>query len=128
MPDKFVLDASALLCLLNGEEGAERVAAIFEDAIISAVNCSEDLAKIVERGGSLAMVEATLDPLRLRIADFNGSQALRAGALRAVTRPFGLSFGDRACLALAATRGLIAITGDRAWSNLNVGVVIEVMR
>ena len=128
MPDRFVLDASALLCLLIGEEGSERVAAVFDDSIISAVNYSEVVAKIVERGGSLGMVEATLDPLHLRIVDFDSAQAVRAGAMRAVTRSLGLSFGDRACLALAATRGLIAVPGDRVWSKLPVDVEIEVIR
>lgn len=114
MTDRFVLDASALLCLLNGEKGADRVGATLENAIISAVNYSEVVAKIVERGGPLELVTAMLDPLHLRIVDFDGSRAIRAGAMRAVTRPLGLSFGDRACLALAAARGLIAVTGDRA--------------
>ena len=128
MTDRFVLDASALLCLLNGEEGADRVGATSEDAIISAVNYSEVIAKIVERGGALELVKAMLDPLSLRIVDFDGSQAIRAGAMRAVTRPLGLSFGDRACLALAAARGLVAVTGDRTWSNLTLGVEIDVIR
>jgi PIN domain nuclease of toxin-antitoxin system len=36
--------------------------------------------------------------------------------------------GDRACLALAIQRQATALTTDRAWKNLNLGIEIEVIR
>jgi PIN domain nuclease of toxin-antitoxin system len=44
------------------------------------------------------------------------------------TRGHGLSLGDRACLALARTLGATALTTDRAWRAVDVGVAIEVIR
>lgn len=113
MAQSYVLDASALLCLLNEEVGADRVEAILGDAIISSVNFSEVVAKIVERGGTAEMATAMLEPLHLEIIDFDRAHAVRAGELRAATRAAGLSFGDRACLALAAARQFTALTADR---------------
>ena len=124
----YVLDASALLCLLNDEVGANRVEAILNDAVISTVNFSEVIAKIVERGGTVELATAMLDPLHVEIVDFDRSQAVSAGELRAVTRPAGLSFGDRACLALARSRQLKVLTADRAWANLAVDLQIELLR
>ncbi|MBA3425206.1 MAG: PIN domain-containing protein, partial [Rubrobacter sp.] len=45
---EVVLDASALLALLNREPGHEEVARIVPDAAISAVNLSEVAAKLAE--------------------------------------------------------------------------------
>jgi PIN domain nuclease of toxin-antitoxin system len=51
-----------------------------------------------------------------------------AGGLVKVTRPFGLSLGDRACLALAIERKVTVYTTDRVWKSLNLGIEIEVIR
>jgi PIN domain nuclease of toxin-antitoxin system len=36
--------------------------------------------------------------------------------------------GDRACLALASARGATALTTDRAWAALGIGIAIELAR
>jgi PIN domain nuclease of toxin-antitoxin system len=54
--------------------------------------------------------------------------ALDAGALHALTRRQGLSLGDRACLARARRLTATALTTDRAWGRVDLGVVIEVTR
>ncbi len=129
MAARYVLDASALMSLIMGETGAERVEAVLGEAAISAVNYSEVVAKIVERGGTIEVVVAILDPLYLDIVDFDRPQAIEAGRLRSKTKGAGLSFGDRACLALAATRDLTALTADRAWATLKLpNLRIEMLR
>ena len=45
-----------------------------------------------------------------------------------MTRPYGLSLGDRACLALAIQRKAAVYTTDAAWKNLNLGIEINVIR
>jgi PIN domain nuclease of toxin-antitoxin system len=40
----------------------------------------------------------------------------------------GLSFGDRACLALGIYLNQPVITTDRLWGSLNVGIEIRVVR
>ena len=39
-----------------------------------------------------------------------------------------LAMADRACLATAAVRGCTALTADRAWATLDLGVDVEVIR
>jgi len=111
-----VLDASALLALLQNEPGAEVVAARLPQCVMSAVNLSEVVAKLVDRGLPEADLRAALDMLDIDVRDFDTEAAYAAGELRRITRSAGLSLGDRACLALAMRLGAAAVTADRGWA------------
>ncbi len=123
-----VIDASALLAMLQDEPGGDRVAEALPDAVISAVNVSEVVAKLCDNGFKPDQVRETLDMLPLNVVDFDLPQAVEAGALRPRTRALGLSLGDRACLALAARSGASAMTTDRAWAQLEIGISVDVIR
>jgi PIN domain nuclease of toxin-antitoxin system len=125
---EIVLDASALMAVLREEPGAAAVEAVLDDAAISAVNLSEVQAKLVERGTAAELAWSSLIDLDLDVVDFDAAQARIAGDLRALTRAQGLSLGDRACLALAQALGLPAMTADRAWAGLEVGIEIRTVR
>jgi len=123
-----VLDASALLAVLRAEPGAERVEARLEGAIIGAVNLSEVVAKLIEDGVPEPQIRLAIGRLELDLHAFDAEHAYIAGILRKATRAFGLSFGDRACLALARSLGAPALTADWSWSRLDLGIAIEVIR
>jgi PIN domain nuclease of toxin-antitoxin system len=123
-----VIDASALLAMLQDEPGGDRVVAALADAAISAVNISEVVAKLCDKGFAQDQARETLEMLSLNVVDFDHPQAIAAGGLRPSTRSFGLSLGDRACLALAAQRSATALTADRAWAQLEIGVSVDVIR
>ncbi len=129
-----VLDASALLALLKGEPEAERVAEALErGAYLSAVNLAEVLSKLADWGEDPAEAQARMAQVGLlgaavEVLPFTGEDALEVARLRALTRAYGLSFGDRACLALARRLGLPALTAERAWAELDLGIPVEVLR
>jgi ribonuclease VapC len=123
-----VLDASALLAYVKGEPGAAMVAALIGDAIISAVNVAEAVTKLVEKGMTLDLARAALGIASLDVIDFDRGLAEQTGGLVARTKPFELSLGDRACLALAAREGVPAVTGDRAWSKLDIEIEVRLIR
>ena len=124
-----VLDASALLALLNQEEGSEQVAEFVAlGAAISAVNLSEVVAKLSSAGMPEPLVRETIDHLGLETVPFDLELAHRTALLAGPTRALGLSLADRACLALAAQAGLPAVTADRAWRHLEFDVPIRVIR
>jgi len=129
-----VLDASALLALLKGEPGAERVAEALErGAYLSAVNLAEVLSKLADWGEDPAEAQARMAQVGLlgaavEVLPFTGEDALEVARLRALTRAYGLSFGDRACLALARRLGLPALTVERSWAELDLGIPVEVLR
>ena len=58
----------------------------------------------------------------------DAAMAELAGTLVLQTKPFGLSLGARACLALAKTMGAPVYTADRAWAELAVGVDVRLVR
>lgn len=118
MSDRYVLDASAILCLLQAETGSDVVRAALPASHVSAVNLAEVVAKMVDLGMSDTLIGQVLEPLHLRVAAFDAEQARASGALRRKTRDLGLSLGDRACLALAEQLGAAALTTDRAWTSI----------
>jgi ribonuclease VapC len=126
--ETYVLDASAVLCLLQEEKGAERVERALSAAMIGAVNYSEVVGKLVESGIDEATVDGLIDMLQLKVIAFDRTQALLAGSLRTATRKLGLSLGDRACLALAAAEGATALTCERAWTKFEAPCRIETLR
>lgn len=126
----YVIDASALLCLLLSEPGARRVADALENrtCLISAINLSEVIAKLDEAGVPAAELEGLASRLHLQVEPFDERQALGCGLLRRKTQSLGLSLGDRACLAVAEQHGAVALTADRAWSKARLGAAVEVLR
>ena len=124
-----VLDASAVLALLNEENGSTEVFdAISRGAAISTVNLSEVVAKLSDSGMPALAIRAAIDALSVDTVDFDADLAYQAGLLRPLTRHLGLSFGDRACLALAQARQHPAVTTDRTWYKLDLGISIQTVR
>jgi ribonuclease VapC len=126
---EVVLDASAVMALLNNEPGASRLTPeLLIHAVSSTVNLAEVQGKLVERGIPPDNAwRVTLNSVREAIA-FTENHARAAGNLITETRPFGLSLGDRACLALAMELNAPVYTADRSWKNLKLGVRIQVIR
>ncbi len=124
----YALDASALLAVMLGESGADAVSAVLDRAMIGAVNLSEVVAKLQDRGVPDDAIDQSLADLTLTVVPFDQRQAVCAGKLRSATKSVGLSLGDRACLSLAQTVGAIAITTDRAWTKLSIDVEIALAR
>jgi ribonuclease VapC len=124
----YVLDASALLALLQQEPGAETVAAVLHDASVSTVNWSEVLQKSLAQGIDTANMQTDFEALGVQFVPFSSLHSELAAQLWPNTKAFGLSLGDRACIALALDLQAIALTADRVWANLNVGVKVQLIR
>lgn len=125
---RFVIDASAVLAILQGEAGARTAAELAREALFSTVNFAEVLAKASDRGIEVDATVALIADLGLVIAPFDHEQAVAAARLRAPTRYRDGSQADRACLALAQVRGLPVLTGDRDWAALDLGIATRLFR
>lgn len=125
-----ILDASALLSVIFEERGAERVTEMIEASVIGTANFCEVMTKIVDQGLDAGIALGLIDRLNIRVVDFDRSQAEAAAYLRIATRSAGLSLGDRACLALAASLDGVALTCDQAWARLpaDIGIKVELAR
>ena len=131
--NRSVLDASALLAYLNDEPGADVVEkALAAGSAIGTVNWAEVLSKAMETGiapETLAtelekrgILGNTLDVLPLTIED-----SMEIARLRPLTKSFGLSLGDKACLALGKRLRIPILTADRIWAEV-LGVHVTVIR
>ena len=125
---KCILDASAILALLNNELGSEIVINALPEAVISSINLSEVVAKLAESGMPEVEIRAAIDALGLEIINFDSEMAYSAGMLRPDTKRTGLSFSDRACLTLGLSMNLPVLTSDKAWADLELGIVVQVIR
>lgn len=124
-----VLDASAVMAVLNQETGAERLTSLLLlDAACSAVNVAEVQGKLVERGLDPEDAWRNVTAVVRRAVPFTTEHAKAAGSLVSRTRSLGLSLGDRACLALALELGAPVYTADRSWKNLKLPIPIHVIR
>jgi PIN domain nuclease of toxin-antitoxin system len=120
---KYVLDASAVLALLNQEPGKDQVEAVIIEAVISAVNASEVLTKLIDAGMSIDEAKEVFDLLSISVIDLSKNLAEKAASLRDITRKKGLSLGDRCCLALGLHLGIEVVTAEREWAKLKLGKV-----
>ncbi|MEA3040689.1 MAG: hypothetical protein QOC65_178 [Sphingomonadales bacterium] len=124
----IVFDSSAILALLFEEPGGTVVAANLLGGVVSTVNHSEIVGRMIDQGQSFADARKTVARLRLDTIPFDREQADRAAELRTSTLPFGLSLGDRACIALAERMGARVMTADRQWAKAPLPVAIELIR
>lgn len=128
---QFVLDASALLALIQAEPGAERVTQALEQGacVVSAVNLSEALTKLILSGLPAEQAEAIVLGIPAEIVPCDEAIAVKAGRLTTVGKPLGLSLGDRICLATGQAHGGIVLTAEQVWRKVRLpGIKIEVVR
>lgn len=123
-----VLDASVIVAAVLREPGGDRAVGHARSPLVSAVNYAEVCTRLTDVGMKSETIEGALGMLRLDVVAFDKEQADRVAALRPATRTAGLSLGDRACLALAASREAVALTADHAWRDLKLPVRIEFVR
>lgn len=124
----MLLDASALLALVLDEPGAEAVDRHLHMATISAANLSEAATRLTLEIDDPDAVNRLLDEIVRSVIPVDQETAMKAAALVHKPRPFGLSLGDRLCLATALQGDLPVLTADRMWAKLDVPIAINLIR
>jgi ribonuclease VapC len=122
------IDASALIAFLRSEPGADVVAQHLRGACMSAVNLSEVLEKSLKRERTIERVLALLHNWQVDVVSFDIEQATIAAQLKAKIGNADVSFADRACLALAMSRAIPAVTADRVWRSLSLDAKVILIR
>ena len=123
-----VLDASALLALINNEQGSDIVAGSIIDSSVGAANLAEAVGKLVDAGVDAAGLRTLLGTARVTIEPVTAADGEMAGALRGIDGGRLLSLGDRCCLALALRSDPPEVlTADRAWAVLGLPVNVRLL-
>jgi ribonuclease VapC len=125
----YVFDASAVLAYLGKESGYEEVKNLLhQGSFISAINWAEVLKVLFDSGQPPT---ETIYDLQVRnilgrlliIEPFDAKMAQETASLNAITKPYGLSLADRACLALGNLLQCPVVTADRAWAKIQSNLV-----
>jgi ribonuclease VapC len=126
----LVLDSSAYLALVHLEAGHEVVAQRLIDTlcVMSTVNIAEVLSKQLEIGIPTPEALALLQLTGIGIESFEQEDAELTASLRQLTRAFGLSLSDRACLALSLRLQCPVLTADHLWSKFEFGIEVVQIR
>jgi PIN domain nuclease of toxin-antitoxin system len=124
--NKCILDASALLALINCEPGYKEVENVLAHSMMSCVNVSEVIAELycrlnIKPEESRDMVDALTE-----IVPYDLNLAMMTASLRKETSHLGLSLGDRACLALGLHLSYPVYTADKIWKKFSIpsGIVL----
>ena len=124
----YVLDSSAVIALVRREHGWEKVQAALEHSVISAVNLTESMTRLIRQGGEPRLVERLLKALDLEVVPWDEELAWAGRDLCPLAWTNGISFADRACLTLARHLGLAAMTADSEWKKPSHGVRVSLFR
>lgn len=125
---RYVLDSSAVIALVRREPGWEKVNAALEHSVISAINLTESMTKLIRQGGEPRLVERLLRALDLDVVPWDEELAWAGRDLCDLAWTHGISLADRACLTLARHLGLAAMTADSEWKKLSHGAQVYLFR
>lgn len=124
----YVVDASVLLAILGDEPGGELALDLSQGGDMSWLNAGEVYSKVVERGGRQADAFTLMRGLKINFHNLIETDASAIAEMLPLTRRAGLSFGDRACLALGLRLGKVVLTAERRWTTVDVGVQVQLLR
>jgi ribonuclease VapC len=124
----FVLDASAVFAVLLDEPGGDFVFDAMNGSHISVVNLSEVYATLMDAGMTFETVQQVVEPLPMRRRTSREDHTWQTAKLRSLTKKFGLSLGDRACITTAIFESLPILTADRRMAEAKAVLDIRMIR
>lgn len=121
-----VVDASVVLAWLQDEPGADDAEPMLLDGLIGAANWSEVLQKARQHGAPVGVAGRLLASFGLTVVDVTETDAELAAAIW--EQAPALSLTDRLCLALGQRLHLTVATADAAWTGLETGPSVVLVR
>jgi PIN domain nuclease of toxin-antitoxin system len=126
---RVILDASALLALLQEEVGSEVIKPLLKFSVMSAVNVTEVLSVLQRADITPEEGLSLITDIVTTILPFDLEQAERVAKLHPLVQSKGLSLADRACVTLGIKLQLPIYTADRVWAELQLdGADIKLIR
>lgn len=127
-----VLDTSALLAYLKGEEGTKIIEEILDNSIMSIVNLTEAIIVLARTDpDKLSYYQMAINELIVHKYESDSDIMMLASEISVKYREkHNLSLGDCYCLALGKFLNLPVYTGDRPWVGLEskLGIKLKFIR
>jgi PIN domain nuclease of toxin-antitoxin system len=123
---KHLLDTSALIALIKKEPGYEMIETIIANSAISSVNLSELVAVLTRSGIADVDIDEIIEDIVPEIIPFCENTSIRAGKLLTITKTYGLSLGDRACISTGDFYGMEIHTADKVWLKLQPRITTKI--
>ncbi len=116
-----VLDASVIIALLNKEHTSKNINDLLPYGVISSVTYAGIINFYTQRCNiNTDQIKDTIGSLISNIISFDHIQAEISGSISLQAKTYGLSLGDRACIALGMHLGAPIYTADKIWAELNL--------
>jgi PIN domain nuclease of toxin-antitoxin system len=125
---KALLDMSAIIALLKKEPGYELLEEVIASSAVSAVNLSELVSVLIRAGIEESEVDEIIKDIVPEIIPFSDDIAVNSGKLIKQTKEFGLSLGDRACVATGIHYNIPIYTTDKVWKRIKAQANIIIIR
>lgn len=130
--ESVIIASSALIALINREEGDEVVKQLLPNAIMSTVNVAEVMGIMMNKYSFTEdeIIESMNECIQ-SIIPFTFSQAKIAGKLAIINKEtkLGLSLSDKACISLGIDLSIPIYTADKIWQDLKYnGATIKLIR
>jgi ribonuclease VapC len=121
-----VVDASVVLAWLQDESGADEAEPLLMKGLIGAANWSEVMQKVRQHRAPVGVVARLLASFGLTVVEVTRADAEIAADLW--QRGAALSLADRLCLALGVRANLPVATADAAWTAIDAGAEVILVR
>ena len=123
MVSNIVFDSSVLIMLFAKEPGYEAVRGYMRHAIISTINIAEVYKYCIEvQNLGPDDCRNLIKLCGIKIIDFCEQQALISATIIKNTKQYGLSLGDRGCIALATLKNCPILTCDKIWQKVDLNI------
>lgn len=125
---KVILDSSALISLLKQEKGCEFIEQYVGKSVMSSINLAETSKYLVDNHKQdIKEVRKILSSLLEDVIIVDEEIAYLSSEIISFTKEYGLSLGDRVCIATGIIKQYPIITTDRIWGKLKIPNVNIVM-
>lgn len=125
MSEKILLDASAYIAYIGREAGYAEVEKIINRACINMVTYTEIISFYTQKGLSKDLLKQLCD--YVEILNIDEEVSFNAGFLIKESKKYGLSMGDRFCLATAQMEKCKVYTADKVWLNLKDKISVDII-